>query len=121
MIEHLGEPGKLVIGGKSLGGRIASMIADEAGVAGLICLGYPFHPPGKPDRLRTAHLIELRTAPAGHPSYRRVCQEMHRLIAGQAGHHAIADAMKYVDHSEVDLERLESEKAAEKRRAEHEA
>ena len=64
------------------------------------------------------HLIELRTAPAGHPSYRRVCQSMHRLIAEQAGHRAIADAMGYVDHSEVELERLEAEKAAEKRRIE---
>jgi thymidylate synthase ThyX len=64
------------------------------------------------------HLIELRTAPAGHPSYRRVCQAMHRLIAEQAGHRAIADAMTYVDHSEVELERLEAEKAAERRRNE---
>ncbi len=39
---------RLVIGGKSMGGRIASMIADEAEVAGLVCLGYPFHPVGKP-------------------------------------------------------------------------
>lgn len=51
----------LVIGGKSLGGRIASMIADEARVHGLVCLGYPFHPPGRPDRLRTAHLETLGT------------------------------------------------------------
>ena len=51
----------LIIGGKSLGGRIASMIADEEGVAGLVCLGYPFHPPGKPEKLRTAHLEALRT------------------------------------------------------------
>ena len=50
-----------VIGGKSLGGRMASMIADEAGVRGLVCLGYPFHPPGRPDRLRTAHLETLAT------------------------------------------------------------
>jgi len=52
---------RLVIGGKSLGGRIASMVADEAGVRGLICFGYPFHPPGAPDRLRTAHLETLAT------------------------------------------------------------
>ena len=64
------------------------------------------------------HLIELRTAPAGHPSYRRVCQSMHRLIAEQAGHRAIAAAMSYVDHGEVELERLEAEKAAERRRVE---
>ncbi|MCG8547616.1 MAG: alpha/beta fold hydrolase [Alphaproteobacteria bacterium] len=52
---------RLVIGGKSLGGRIASLVADSTGAAGLICLGYPFHPPGKPDRLRTEHLATLNT------------------------------------------------------------
>jgi uncharacterized protein len=51
----------LLIGGKSLGGRIASMVADKKQVTGLICLGYPFHPPGKPDRLRTEHLRSLET------------------------------------------------------------
>jgi predicted alpha/beta-hydrolase family hydrolase len=51
----------LFIGGKSLGGRMASLIADETAVAGLVCLGYPFHPPGRPERLRTAHLERLRT------------------------------------------------------------
>jgi predicted alpha/beta-hydrolase family hydrolase len=61
VIEHLGGPERLVIGGKSMGGRIASMIADDLGVRGLVCLGYPFHPPGKPNRLRVAHLKELRT------------------------------------------------------------
>ncbi len=53
----------LVIGGKSMGGRVASMIADELhkkqAIAGLVCLGYPFHPPGKPEKLRTAHLETL--------------------------------------------------------------
>lgn len=52
---------RVVIGGKSLGGRIASMIADEAGAAGLVCLGYPFHPPGNPVRARIKHLEHLRT------------------------------------------------------------
>jgi len=52
---------RLFIGGKSMGGRMASMIADECQVTGLVCLGYPFHPPGKPDRLRTEHLIDLQT------------------------------------------------------------
>src|SRR5712671_7978882 len=61
MASRLGGGGRLVIGGKSMGGRIASMVADEVGVAGLICLGYPFHPPGAPARLRTAHLENLRT------------------------------------------------------------
>ncbi|MGZ5426434.1 MAG: alpha/beta family hydrolase, partial [Thermoanaerobaculia bacterium] len=54
-------PRGLVIGGKSLGGRIASLVADEAGVGGLVCLGYPFHPPGKPDVLRVRHLESLKT------------------------------------------------------------
>ena len=62
------------------------------------------------------HVIELRTAPQGHPAYRRVCQKMHTLIADEAGHRAIAEAMKFVDHSEVELERLEAERAGEKRR-----
>jgi len=63
------------------------------------------------------HVIELRTAPQGHPSYRRVCQTMHRLIAERAGHRALAAAMTFVDHSEVALERLQAERAAERRRA----
>jgi predicted alpha/beta-hydrolase family hydrolase len=54
-------PGPLVIGGKSYGGRVASMVADDLGVAGLVCLGHPFHPPGKPQQPRVAHLAELRT------------------------------------------------------------
>jgi predicted alpha/beta-hydrolase family hydrolase len=60
-IEELGRGERLVIGGKSMGGRIASMVADEAGVRGLVCLGYPFHPPGKPEQTRTRHLEVLRT------------------------------------------------------------
>ena len=63
-IEALGAKGRLIIGGKSMGGRVASMIADElhaAGkVAGLLCLGYPFHPLGKPEQLRTRHLETMR-------------------------------------------------------------
>jgi thymidylate synthase ThyX len=62
------------------------------------------------------HVIELRTAPQGHPSYRRVCQLMHRAIADVAGHRAIAAAMQFTDHSEVELERLQSERALEKKR-----
>ena len=55
------------------------------------------------------HVIELRTSPQGHPSYRRVCQEMHRLIREQAGHRAIAEAMNFTNYESVGLERLESE------------
>lgn len=54
-------PERLVIGGKSMGGRIASMVADRTGVQGLVCLGYPFHPPGRPEKLRTEHLATLKT------------------------------------------------------------
>ncbi len=60
-IAELGGGERLVIGGKSLGGRIASMVADEAGVRGLVCLGYPFHPPGNPGKTRTQHLEKLKT------------------------------------------------------------
>ncbi len=64
-VDALDVPGRLVIGGKSMGGRVASMVADQlyaAGrIAGLLCLGYPFHPVGKPDRLRTAHFADMRT------------------------------------------------------------
>jgi thymidylate synthase ThyX len=63
------------------------------------------------------HVIELRSAPQGHPAYRRVCQQMHTLIANTAGHHAIADAMRFTDHSEVELERLNAERALERKRA----
>ena len=62
-VAGLGASGKLVIGGKSMGGRVASMVADalhaEGAAAGLLCLGYPFHPPEKPTQLRTAHLMTL--------------------------------------------------------------
>ncbi len=57
--------GPLIIGGKSMGGRVASMVADPLfaakRIAGLLCLGYPFHPPAKPDQLRTKHLLDLKT------------------------------------------------------------
>jgi thymidylate synthase ThyX len=62
------------------------------------------------------HLIELRSGPQGHPSYRRIAQEMARLIRDEAGHHGIADAMTYVDFSDTDLERLEAERTAERNR-----
>lgn len=60
-VAALSASGRLVIGGKSMGGRVASMVADQVEPAGLLCLGYPFHPPGKPTQPRTAHLAELRT------------------------------------------------------------
>ena len=62
------------------------------------------------------HVIELRTAPQGHPAYRRICQAMHRLIADQAGHRALAAAMHHADHSDGESGRREAEEAAERRR-----
>ena len=63
------------------------------------------------------HMLELRTTPQGHPAYRLVAQEMHRLIAEKAGHRAIAESMRYVDHSpEPELGRLDAERRAEGRR-----
>src|SRR3954464_12872427 len=63
-VREAGPVGSLLIGGKSMGGRVASMVADELAdlgyIRGLVCLGYPFHPPEKPEQLRTAHLRELR-------------------------------------------------------------
>ncbi len=64
-VAKLAVAGPLVIGGKSMGGRVASMVADElhgdGKVSGLLCLGYPFHPPAKPDQLRTRHIETLKT------------------------------------------------------------
>jgi predicted alpha/beta-hydrolase family hydrolase len=64
-VRELAASGTVVIGGKSMGGRIASMVADDlyrsGDIAGLLCLGYPFHPMGKPTQLRTAHLTTLKT------------------------------------------------------------
>lgn len=63
------------------------------------------------------HLIELRSQPAGHPAYRAVAHAMHRAIREVAGHHLIADAMTYVDYTDVDLQRLDGERKAELRRS----
>jgi thymidylate synthase ThyX len=63
------------------------------------------------------HVIELRTQPAGHPAYRRVCQRMHELIDSTAEHHAIAASMRFVDHSVIELERLQEERRLEAKRA----
>jgi thymidylate synthase ThyX len=62
------------------------------------------------------HLIELRTTPQGHPSYRDIGQRMHRLIAEKAGHRAIAASMIYADHSAAEQGRLDTERRSEKRR-----
>ena len=64
-VRELSAASPLIIGGKSMGGRVASMVADklfaDGDITGLLCLGYPFHPPGKPAQLRTKHLATLKT------------------------------------------------------------
>ncbi|MGH9070698.1 MAG: FAD-dependent thymidylate synthase [Acidimicrobiales bacterium] len=62
------------------------------------------------------HVTELRSAPQGHSTYRRIAQEMHRLVAEEAGHRAIAGAMSFVDHGDAGLGRLDGEDRAERRR-----
>ena len=61
IIARAGDPDRLVIGGKSMGGRMASLVADEAGVAGLLVHGFPFHAPGKPAAERIEHMAHLKT------------------------------------------------------------
>jgi thymidylate synthase ThyX len=63
------------------------------------------------------HLLELRSTPQGHPAYRRVAQQMHHLIAERAGHRALAEMMRFVDHSDTDLGRLDAERRTDARRA----
>ncbi len=64
------------------------------------------------------HVIELRTQPAGHPSYRRICQRMHRLIREQAGHEAIAEAIRFANHDDAGLGRINAENRQERGAAE---
>lgn len=58
--QKMGASQRLAIGGKSMGGRIASMSTHHDRVDALVCLGYPFHPPGKPEKLRTDHFADIR-------------------------------------------------------------
>jgi len=88
---------------------------DQAAYA--VALGYRIRYAMQMNAREAMHLCELRSSPQGHPSYRVIAQEMHRLIAEQAGHRAIAAAMAYVDHDEHALGRLAAERAAEARRA----
>jgi thymidylate synthase ThyX len=63
------------------------------------------------------HLLELRSSAQGHPAYRRIALEMHRLIAERAGHRAVAEAMTHLTSDAPELERLEAERRAEQRRS----
>jgi len=81
-----------------------------------VCMAYRMRYYMELNAREAMHMIELRTAPQGHPAYRRICQAMHRLIAGQAGHRAIAAAMSFADLSDAEEGRLAAERAAERRR-----
>jgi thymidylate synthase ThyX len=94
---------------------IAELFPGEAAYA--VALAYRVRFAMQLNAREAMHVLELRTSPQGHPAYRRVCQEMHRLIEQHAGHRAIAAAMSHVDHETYGLERLESERAAEAKRA----
>jgi uncharacterized protein len=95
--------GRLVIGGKSMGGRIASQIAasGEAGIAGLVFLGYPLHPPGRPDKLRSEHLGRIRTPMLFVQGSRDAFGTPDELRAALAGAKAGGDifAVEGGDHS----------------------
>jgi thymidylate synthase ThyX len=105
----------------------SAALHDELGRAGLgpvaqyaVCMAHRIRFYLELNAREAMHVLELRTAPQGHPAYRRVCQAMHDLIAGQAGHRALAAAMRFVDHSAVELERLEAERRADARRRQRE-
>jgi hypothetical protein len=93
---------------------IAERFPDQAAYA--VSLAYRMRYVMQMNAREAMHLCELRSSPQGHANYRRIAQSMHQLIADKAGHRAIAAAMKYVDHGDSELERLESERAAEARR-----
>ncbi len=93
---------------------LADRFVDQAPYA--VSLAYRIRYVMQMNAREAMHLIELRSASAGHPEYRFVAQEMHRLIAEQAGHRIVADAMRFVDHTDPDLERLDAERRAEQRR-----
>ena len=94
---------------------LADQFAEQAAYA--VALGYKLRYVMQMNAREAMHLCELRSSPQGHATYRRVAQEMHRQIAERAGHRAIAEAMRFVDHGTYDLERLDAERAAEMRRA----
>ena len=81
-----------------------------------VCMAYRLRYAMQFNAREAMHLLELRSAPQGHPAYRRIAIEMHRLIAEQAGHRAIATAMQHLTTDAPELERLESERRAEARR-----
>ena len=88
---------------------LAPELPDQAAYA--VALAYRVRYSMQMNAREAMHVLELRTTPQGHPAYRRVCQQMHRLIAEKAGHAAVAEMMSFVDHGEYpDLGRIEAER-----------
>jgi thymidylate synthase ThyX len=99
---------------KELYHSLAEMCPPQAPYA--IALGFRIRYVIQMNAREAMHLIELRSGQQGHATYRRVAQQMHRLISEQAGHRMLAGTMTYVDHDAHDLERLDAERRAEARR-----
>jgi thymidylate synthase ThyX len=97
-----------------LWGRVAKELPKQAQYC--VCMAYRIRFVMQMNAREAMHLIELRSSPQGHPSYRVVAHDMHRLIEQVAGHKAVARAMSFVDFNDVDLERLEAERDAERKR-----
>jgi predicted alpha/beta-hydrolase family hydrolase len=121
LLVDLGGAEGWAIGGKSLGGRAASLVADEVGARALVCLGYPFHPPGRPEKTaaRVPHLAELRTptlivqgtrdpfgSPADVAGYRLSAAIRMHWIEG--GDHSLKDVQAAVEATAAFLEGLAS-------------
>jgi len=87
--------------------QIAPDFPEQA--AYLVTLGHRIRYLVKVNAREAMHLIELRTSPQGHPSYRKICQEMHRLIDEVAGHHLVAGAMRFLNSDDVHLPRYAAE------------
>jgi thymidylate synthase ThyX len=112
-----------------LADRFAAAMADSAALYRALLPRFPAQAPyavSMAHRVRFAmtmnarelmHLAELRSTPQGHPAYRLVAQRMHTLVAEEAGHRAVAEAMRFVVHDEVELGRLAAERRLEARRA----
>ncbi len=93
-LEHQLPALPLWLGGKSMGGRMATMLVDQTSALGAVAYGYPFHPPGKPDKLRTEHLVQ-----AGKPVH---------IFQGERDTFGIPDEVNHYElHSKVTLHWLE--------------
>ncbi len=99
---------------RELADALGQDFPDQAAYA--VALAYRIRYSMQMNAREAMHLVELRSGPQGHPSYRWVAQEMHRQIGERAGHRLLAEAMAHVDYGAADLERLESERRAEGRR-----